>query len=144
MLALDTIRRALHLGEAGGFVRSFVDAGPPVGALIGRLAARDDIGIRPDYLVRVLSVFHPPSPDVVPPGSRGSTAPELTDPLTPRELEVLELLTARLSNKEIARRLAISPLTVKRHTLAIYDKLGVRGRAAAAARARALGLVDPP
>ena len=54
--------------------------------------------------------------------------------LTPREREVLELLAQGLTNKEIARQLVISPNTVKRHVQAIFDKLGVKTRAAAVAK----------
>ena len=63
-------------------------------------------------------------------------------PLTNRELDVLELLEERLSNKEIARRLVIAPATVKRHTLSIYSKLGVPGRREAVAKARHLGILS--
>ena len=61
--------------------------------------------------------------------------------LTNRELDVLILLEERLSNKEIARRLVISPSTVKRHTLSIYAKLGVGGRREAVVKARRLGVL---
>jgi DNA-binding CsgD family transcriptional regulator len=55
--------------------------------------------------------------------------------LTHRQREVLDLLVAGLSNKEIAARLGISPKTVMHHTMAIYQVLGVRGRAEAAVAA---------
>ena len=57
------------------------------------------------------------------------------DGLTDRQREVLDLLVAGLSNKEIAARLGISPKTVMHHTTAIYQVLGVRGRAEAAVAA---------
>jgi DNA-binding CsgD family transcriptional regulator len=63
--------------------------------------------------------------------------------LTPRELDVLALLGRRLTNKEIAAELVISPETVKTHTLNIYRKLDVRNRRQAAAKARELGLFSP-
>lgn len=56
-----------------------------------------------------------------------------SSPLTARELEVLDLLVDGDSNKDIARRLGITPKTVMHHTSSIYRKLGVRGRAEAAA-----------
>ena len=64
--------------------------------------------------------------------------------LTNRELDVLVLLDERLSNKEIARRLYISPATVKRHTLSVYRKLGVGGRREASIVARELGILPLP
>ena len=64
--------------------------------------------------------------------------------LTNRELDVLLLLEQRLTNKEIAARLFISPRTVQKHTISIYEKLQVNNRRAAAARARALGLFSAP
>lgn len=61
--------------------------------------------------------------------------------LSPRELEVLRLMSAGLQNKQIARRLDISEATVKTHVKALYARLGVRGRAEATATAMRLGLI---
>ena len=66
--------------------------------------------------------------------SRRADRPKTTG-LTDRQREVLDLLVAGLSNKEIAARLGISPKTVMHHTTAIYQVLGVRGRAEAAVAA---------
>ena len=66
---------------------------------------------------------------------------ELIEPLTERELEVLALLAQRLSHKEIAQALFISPQTVKRHTNNIYQKLQVQRRREAVAKATRLGLL---
>lgn len=63
------------------------------------------------------------------------------EPLTPREQEILGLLAAGLTNREIAERLVVSPETVKKHTSTIYGKLRVSNRTSAAARARDLGLL---
>ncbi len=63
------------------------------------------------------------------------------DELTPREIEVLSLIAAGLSNPAIAERLTISVGTVKAHTAGIYSKLGVNNRVQALARARALSLL---
>ncbi len=68
---------------------------------------------------------------------------DLVEPLTFREVEILELLAQRLSAKEIAERLIISPRTVKRHTANIYQKLGAHGRQQAIVEARSLGLLPP-
>jgi LuxR family maltose regulon positive regulatory protein len=68
-------------------------------------------------------------------------ARELSAALTNREVDVLLLLAQRLSNKEIASRLSLSPNTVKKHSINLYDKLGVRSRRQAVTRAQALGLL---
>lgn len=90
----------------------------------------------PNYVARLLSAS----------GGEISQAPPaerlLLEPLTERETEVLALLAAGLTNQEIAKELIISPLTVKKHASNIYDKLDVRGRTGAGARARELGLLD--
>ena len=67
----------------------------------------------------------------------GTVAERLTD----REIEVLERLGQRMSNKEIADELFISPLTVKRHSINLYGKLNVASRRQAVLQARALGLL---
>jgi DNA-binding NarL/FixJ family response regulator len=66
---------------------------------------------------------------------------DLREPLTARELEVLEQLAAGLSNKAIAARLGISDQTVKFHVASITGKLGATNRTEAVRRALRLGLV---
>ena len=66
----------------------------------------------------------------------------LIEPLTNRELEVLELMAQRLSNKEIATQLVISVGTVKQHAYNINQKLNVRGRRQAVAKASSLGILS--
>ena len=72
------------------------------------------------------------------PAARQPTPAEL---FTNRELDVLSLLAQRLADKEIAERLVLSPLTVKKHMQRIYRKLGVDNRRAAVAEARSLDLI---
>ena len=67
---------------------------------------------------------------------------ELVAPLTDREHEILALLAQRLSNKEIAQALVISPQTVKRHIANLYEKLQAGGRREAVAVAIRLGLLQ--
>lgn len=67
--------------------------------------------------------------------------PPQAERLTPRELQVLSLIVAGRRNKEIADRLGVTPKTVMHHSVAVYRKLGVRGRAEAAVAALRLGLV---
>jgi DNA-binding NarL/FixJ family response regulator len=71
---------------------------------------------------------------------RGPVASALVEPLTARELEVLQLLSEGLSNKEIGSRLGISESTAKFHVNAITGKLGANGRTDAVVRAARLGL----
>jgi DNA-binding NarL/FixJ family response regulator len=66
---------------------------------------------------------------------------QLPEPLTPREIQVLELLAEGLPNKAIARRLGISDQTIKFHVASISGKLGARNRTDAVRRAVRLGLI---
>jgi DNA-binding CsgD family transcriptional regulator len=61
--------------------------------------------------------------------------------LSPREVEILEALAGGESNKEMARRLGISPNTVKTHIARVYEKLEVRRRVQAIEKARSLALI---
>ena len=93
----------------------------------------------PRYVSTLLSAFGEPQNPTLPPSSprQGS----LTEPLTEREREVLRLLLAGASNREIARRLVLSVNTVKRHVYNLCSKLGVQSRAQAIARARNFNLL---
>ena len=68
----------------------------------------------------------------------------MVDPLTRRELDVVELLEQRLSNKEIAGKLFISPKTVKKHLDNIYGKLNVSNRRQAVEKSVTLGILPSP
>ncbi len=72
----------------------------------------------------------------------GSTATPLANPLTPRELEVLQLIADGFSNQDIADKLFISKGTVKYYSSHIYKKLQVSNRTHAVATARELGLLQ--
>ena len=116
-------------------IRVFVDLGPKMAALLHQLAAQR---AAPGFIARLLDAF--PAARSPEPAPRQAG---LIEPLSERELEVLALLAQRLSNKEIARELSISPMTVKRHTVNIYQKLLVSGRREAVAKAVALGILLP-
>lgn len=167
--ALAAIERAITLAEPGGFIRLFVDVGPPLSRVAQRMPhllnqlARQEQGkgsFAPDYVARVLVAFpsetedrhagesptEPSLPVTVSeessPSSRGQRDPSaLHEPLTARELEVLDGLKRRLTNKEIAEELIVSPGTVKTHTLHIYRKLNVSTRRQAVTRAEELGIL---
>ena len=68
----------------------------------------------------------------------------LIEPLSERELEILDLIALGLSNQQIATRLVLSMATVKWHASNIYGKLGVESRVAAATTAHSLGLAGQP
>ena len=73
--------------------------------------------------------------------SKSKIQNSLIEPLTNRELEVLELLAQRLQNKEIAEKLFVSPATVKSHLESIYQKLNVNKRREAIDKAHKLGIL---
>ncbi len=136
--AVEVLDQALALAEPGGFIRTFVDEGEPVARLLHEASSR---GVRPEYVRRLLAAF-PVDHEDAPPTPPG-TGTCLAEPLSGRELEVLSLLAAGLTNEEIAARLYLSLHTVKAHARNIYGKLGVGSRTQAAAKARALGLLSP-
>ena len=92
-------------------------------------------GIAPGYVSRLLAAYGESAPATPP------VAQALVEPLTERELEVLRLIAAGLSNREIAQELVVAVSTVKSHINHIYGKLGVRSRTQAVARAQELDLV---
>jgi LuxR family maltose regulon positive regulatory protein len=136
--ALVSLERALTLAESLGFVRTFVDEGPPMARLLYSAVSRD---VAPGYARRLLAAFPTSEPEPAPPAPSPSQESDLLEPLSERELEVLQLVAAGLTNREIASRLYLSLNTVKGHTRNIYGKLGVHSRTQAVARARALGLL---
>ncbi len=143
--ALEVLERALRLGAPEGYVRTFVDEGEQLRALIGelrrRLTARSGAGEAfKAYLDQLLADF-PDGEAPVMNQAEVTNAPALIENLSDRELELVRLLAEGLSNRDIAKRLVISEGTVKAHTSNIYRKLDVRTRTQAVARARALHLV---
>jgi LuxR family maltose regulon positive regulatory protein len=128
--ALASLQRALTLAEPEGYVRIFVDEGPPMASLL-RAAAKQ--GIAPSYVRRLLAAVSK-TEDSTPVGQG------LIEPLSERELDVLRLLGTDLGGPAIARELVVSLNTVRTHTKNIYAKLGVNNRRAAVHRARELDL----
>jgi len=130
--ALVVLERALTLAEPEGYVRTFIDAGKPMDRLLRQVLSED---IAPNYAARLLADF----------GGEASLATPamnaLVEPLTEREIDVLRLIVAGLSNADIAAELVVAVSTVKSHVNHIYGKLGVENRIQAAERARTLGLI---
>jgi LuxR family transcriptional regulator, maltose regulon positive regulatory protein len=131
--AMTALERALRLAQPEGYVRLFVDLGLSMARLLQEARARD---VLPDDIARLLAAFADGFPMSDP---HLETLPE---PLTLREQEVLQLLAAGLTNREIGKKLVISAQTVKKHTANIYGKLGVGNRTEAVAQARQLDLLD--
>jgi LuxR family maltose regulon positive regulatory protein len=129
--SLEFLGAALRIGEPEGFIGTFVEAGEP---LIPRLQEAARRGMQPEYVGQILSAIQ---------GRRLAvpTRTDLVEPLSERELEVLRLVAAGLSNREIAGKLILSLGTIKTHIHNIYGKLDVRNRAQAVDRARELELL---
>jgi LuxR family maltose regulon positive regulatory protein len=129
--AIQSLRTALKMAEPDGFIRNFIDEGQPMAQLLQRMKAQG--GRQNEYIGRLLDAFdlHPSSLLLSP----------LVEPLSQRELEILQLVAQGLSNKEISNRLFLALSTVKGHNRNIYGKLQVQRRTEAVARARELGLI---
>jgi LuxR family transcriptional regulator, maltose regulon positive regulatory protein len=138
--AVHLLGDALALAEPGGFIRTFVDEGVSMARLLSEAAAH---GVMPDYAARLLVVLEAEAQmsedrSYLP---SAPTAQSLTEPLSQRELEVLQLIAQGLSNREISERLFLALITVKGHNRNIFRKLRVRRRTEAVARAREFGLL---
>ena len=131
--AMTSLERALRMAASEGYMRLFIDLGLPMARLLQEARSRD---MMPDYVEKLLTAF---GADI---SSLASGQGALPEPLSLREREVLQLIAAGLTNREIAESLVVSPETVKKHTASIFGKLGVRSRTEAAARARKLDLLD--
>jgi LuxR family maltose regulon positive regulatory protein len=131
--ALSLLADALPPALAQGYVRTFVDEGAPMAALLRRLLRNGSVpGVE-----ALLDAF--PTPRETRPLPGASFLSELA--LSAREVEVMRLLAAGRSNQQIADELVVALSTVRTHTKHIYRKLGVQGRLRAVARATALHLL---
>ena len=148
--AMVTLDEALSLTGPGEWIRPFVEAGPAMVELLKRLQRRNPSAGRIGTLLAVLEKTVPEfvqqapgrdrreaQKDSLPPPDDSSPTP-LIEPLTNREMDVLELLDRRMQNKEIADKLCISPQTVASHLKNIYQKIGVNNRLKAVQAARRL------
>ena len=133
--ALASLERALTLAEPEGYLRIFVDEGPPMAVL---LEAAAEYGTAPEYVGRLLTAFGTTEHGTT---EHGTAARQpLIEPLSERELDVLRLLGTDLGGPDIARELFVSLNTVRTHTKNIYAKLGVNNRRAAVRRGTELDL----
>ncbi|MDQ3704952.1 MAG: LuxR C-terminal-related transcriptional regulator, partial [Chloroflexota bacterium] len=125
--AVQLLGEALAQAQPGGFIRIFVDEGIPMARLLSEAAAH---GIMPGYISRLLAVFEAEAQENEDRSYLPSAPPaqSLTEPLSQRELEVLQLIAQGLSNREISERLFLALDTVKGHNRSIYGKLLVQRR----------------
>ncbi len=130
--ALVALQRALTLAEPEGYVRLYVDEGPPMAALL-EAAKKHEIAL--SYVRQLLAALG--AAEEGPPVTQ-----TLIEPLSDRELQVLRLLATDLDGPEIARELVVSLNTLRTHTKNIYSKLGVNSRRAAVRRAEELALLS--
>ena len=128
--AVSTFHNILSLAQTGGYVRLFLDANDPSLVRLLHLAANN--GVSASYARMILG--HLGLQD----GDGEETA---VQPLSPREIEVLQHLAAGQTNRQIAEEMVVSLNTVKAHTRRLYDKLDVNNRTQAVARARQLNIL---
>ena len=136
--AVTVLEKALSLAESGGFLRIFVDEGPRMARLLYEALSRE---ITPDYIRKLLAAFPETEPAKAAVNQPKDSSDDWLEPLTDRELEVLQLIADGLSRQEIATRLVLSLNTVKTHARNIFSKLGVKNQMQAVGKARVLGLL---
>jgi len=135
--AISDLAAALTDGVPGGYLRLFLDEGPPMTELLRAAERRpepEDPAASAEYAARVLRSSLDAATAV-------AAAPSSDEGLSDRELEVLRLLATELTGPEIARHLFVSVNTLRTHTKHIFAKLDVNTRQAAVRRATELGLL---
>jgi len=135
-----TMIEALLLGWAEGYRRVYLDPDARMVAILERLTRHNASSDRP-----VQKIARAYADELL--AAREGPADRLSfgnyDPLTERELEVLQLLAGGLTNKDMAENLVVAPSTIKQHLKNIYSKLDVHSRTQAVARGRELNLLQP-
>jgi LuxR family maltose regulon positive regulatory protein len=131
--ALAVLEQALTLAQPEGYVRIFLDKGEAMTRLLCQAQSRQ---VGNGYAAVLLSKISKTSTTTQP------SMQLLVEPLTAREVEVLNLIKAGCSNQDIADQLVISIPTVKRHISNIYAKLGVESRTQAVAIGKELKIFD--
>jgi LuxR family maltose regulon positive regulatory protein len=140
--AVATLAETLTLAHPQGYVRVFVDEGPAMGTLLGRLIRTQQVAVPGDYVGRLVRAFeHDSAGRASDERPTAAIVPGLVTALSDRELEVLHLLAAGKQNQDIADELHMALNTVKKHATHIFDKLGATNRTEATVRAREFGLL---
>ncbi len=134
--AFELIESCLTLAEPEGYLQVFLEIGEPVRELLAAYQRSADAKLK-DYARKVLSAFSSLKGD-------GPHAPQpagLVEPLSEREMEVLQLMALGRTNQQIARQLILAAGTIKAHAASIYRKLDAANRTEAVARARQMGIL---
>ncbi|MBN2115990.1 MAG: hypothetical protein JW730_05450 [Anaerolineales bacterium] len=147
---LADVLQALEFAEPERFISVFLEEGIPVAEALKTLLEGHSLGaVAPDYVQDILAAFPRinDKPTALPAYAAGDPAVVdesliLIEPLTARELEVLQHIAAGDSNQKIAEKLVITLSAVKKHTGNIFRKLNVSSRTQALVRARRLGLLS--
>jgi LuxR family transcriptional regulator, maltose regulon positive regulatory protein len=137
--ALATLGPILAQAEPEGYLHLFADEGEAMAHLLARMAPFTTAS--PDYLERIQAAIVPvcqARPDAATPPAPRST---LSEPLSAREWDVLQLVAEGLSNQQIAEHLVLSLYTVKLHVRHLLAKLDATNRTQAVVRARVLHIL---
>ncbi|WP_026672591.1 LuxR C-terminal-related transcriptional regulator [Alkalihalobacterium bogoriense] len=127
--AMISLKKAIVIAEPEGFFQVFVDEGLPLYRLLSERIVYES---KPNFVYRLQRAIE---------ASMSNLSHGLTEPLSDRELEVLKLIAAGLSNHEIGERLFLAVSTVKGYNQNIFGKLQVKRRTEAVGKARELGLL---
>ena len=142
--ASEHLQTALELAEPGGWIRTFVDLGMPMIDVLKILVQHQPGHTYAQQTLEACRAEHrrkaSSEPDAATKPQINERPPE--NPLTRREIEIFPLLAEGLSNKEIAARLYIAPVTVKTHLQNIYKKLNTKNRIEALKKYREIGIIN--
>jgi LuxR family maltose regulon positive regulatory protein len=141
--ATEALAGVLRQASREGFVRILVDEGEGIGRLVGRfysaleeMPAKRSDPVLVQYVQRLVSAFGPSAAS-----AESSIGGDQMEPLTQKELQVLQLVADGYSNSAISDRLVISDSTVRTHLRNVNSKLNARSRTEAVAIGRRLDVI---
>ena len=135
--AILTLAQALELSQPRGYKRTFIDGGEEIAQLLYQCVKRD---VHKKYCSKLLEAF-PTDEKIIYPKESNPSNEFSVEPLSKREIEVLQLIAEGCTNQEIAEKLIVSLYTVKSHARNIFGKLGVKNRTEAIVKAQMFGLL---
>lgn len=140
--AYKSLEESLNIAEPSNLIRTFVDLGSKMSKLLIEYSSQKKevkfIGI----ILKAFNSHQNKSNLINKEELEINSINGWKDHISPREFDVLKLLTLKYRNKEIADKLFISPSTVKRHTINIYQKFNVNSRNEAVQKAKELGIIN--